>query len=66
MLEFRAEIFNVLNHPNFAMPNRTFFASSIKPSTLGPYSVAPNGTAGQITAIRGNPRQIQFALKVAF
>ena len=66
MLEFRTEIFNVLNHPNFAMPNRTFFTSTTKNSTLGPYSAVPRSTAGQITATRGNPRQIQFALKVAF
>jgi len=49
-LEFRAEVFNVLNHTNFAdAPGRTAFTP-----TFGRYTSAEN------------PRQIQLALKVLF
>lgn len=65
-VEFRAEIFNILNHPNFGMPNSTIFKGTISSKTLGPFSAAPNGTAGQITSVSGSPRQVQLALKLIF
>jgi hypothetical protein len=59
-IEFRAEAFNVFNHPNFGFP-------------LSTRTAVPNGTAfGVITQTRlptgdsGSARQIQFALKVLF
>jgi len=54
-LEFRAEFFNVLNRVNFGPPNTTVFAS-------GAYSAS----AGTITTLATNPRQIQFGLKLIF
>ena len=54
-LQFRAEIFNVFNHPNYGLPNANIFTAS-----------GPNPTAGQITTIVGNQRQIQFGLKLIF
>ncbi len=55
-LEFRAECFNVFNHPNFAQPNTIFGTSSFGRvfSTLG-------STIGL-----GTSRQIQLALKFTF
>ncbi|HEY1948182.1 MAG TPA: carboxypeptidase regulatory-like domain-containing protein [Bryobacteraceae bacterium] len=50
MLEFRAEAFNALNHPQFAAPNLTVGASSF----------------GQITSQANSPRQVQLALKLYF
>jgi hypothetical protein len=62
-VQFRAEIFNILNHPNFALPvtpdNSDIFDSTGAP--LGP----PNGAAGVIrSTVPDNQREIQFALRV--
>ncbi len=55
-VEFRAEVFNVLNHPNFAAPNLMPFLSN------GSY----NPSAGVIGETRGTSRQMQFALRYNF
>jgi hypothetical protein len=72
VLQFRAETFNTLNHPNYANP------------TLGIFTVAPcqagntaclagqvpntsfNPNAGRITQTANAARQIQFSLKLIF
>jgi hypothetical protein len=54
-LQFRAEFFNVLNHPNLGTPNATVFSSG-----------AINASAGLITTLATSPRQIQFGLKLMF
>jgi hypothetical protein len=53
---FRAEMFNVMNHGNFGLPNTTALASNgtAKPS------------AGQLTYTTTSSRQIQFALRLSF
>jgi hypothetical protein len=52
-LQFRAEIFNLLNRANFNLPNAVVFT----PSGLSP-------TAGVITSTSTTSRQIQFGLKL--
>jgi len=54
-LQFRAEAFNVLNHPNLSYPNEVVFQGA---------EYSPAG--GVITATATTSRQIQFALKLLF
>jgi hypothetical protein len=54
-LQFRAEVFNVLNHANFGTPNAIVFANG-----------AISSSAGLITATATTSRQIQFGLKLIF
>ena len=64
MLQFRAEFFNLLNHPNFSMPNGEAFVGSLKDTT--PFSESAFGSAGVISGTVVTSRQLQFALKVIF
>lgn len=60
-LEFRAEIFNILNRANFNTPNLIVAALEAPPNTTIP-EVSP--TAGKITSTSTTPRQVQFGLKL--
>jgi Carboxypeptidase regulatory-like domain/TonB-dependent Receptor Plug Domain len=56
-LQFRAEIFNLLNRANFNTPNLiTFTASGTTTKT--------SGTTGAITSTSTSSRQVQFGLKL--
>ena len=58
-LQFRAEVFNVFNRVNFAMPAGTIFRGATEIE-------APLATAGRITSLVGQPRQMQLSLRFTF
>jgi hypothetical protein len=57
-LEFRWEMFNLINHANFSGPTASLFSSAT--------AVNPSATRSQITGTRTSARQMQFALKFIF
>ena len=58
-LQVRLEVFNLLNHANFATPSRTVFAAAAE-------NEAPLPTAGQITRTVTTSRQLQLGVKLLF
>ncbi|HXA56611.1 MAG TPA: carboxypeptidase regulatory-like domain-containing protein [Candidatus Acidoferrum sp.] len=54
-LQFRTEVFNIFNRVNFGPPNTTVFSGT-----------SVNASAGFISTLATNPRQIQFGLKLLF
>jgi hypothetical protein len=68
-VQFRVEMFNILNHPNFAPPGPGDGNTDIFDATgtsLAPSATNPGGTAGVLVRTTIPERQIQFALKVTF
>ncbi len=64
-MQFRAEFFNILNHPNFNAPN--FGGNGV--TAIGGSGNFTNAAFGQIGSTRFapyDPRQIQFALKLYY
>ena len=67
MLEFRAEFFNILNHPTFSGEGLSTIAFSGNSGDLTPFSEKPSRNAGRVTQqLLDNQREIQFALRLQF
>jgi hypothetical protein len=58
-LQFRAEVFNLLDRFNYGPPNATVFS-------ITPTATQISGSAGLITTTATNPRQVQLGLKLIF
>lgn len=70
-VQFRAEAFNILNHPSFQNPaaaQAAVFSPALSPAAASnPYAgVSLNSSVGKISATNSQPRQIQLALKLLF
>jgi len=71
-IQFRAEFFNILNHPNFALPSAGSFTPGL--DQFGGLQVSPQGTISQTPDVAqgnpglggGGPRVIQVGLKLVF
>jgi hypothetical protein len=64
-MQFRAEFFNILNHPNFNAPN---FGGNgvVSVGGSGDYTNPAFGAIGSTRDAPFDPRQIQFALKLYY
>ena len=63
MLQFRAEIFNIVNHPNFALPS-AFITPGQSPA--GFVTQTPDVAQGNPGLGGGGPRVVQFGLRLQF
>src|SRR5229473_2517776 len=66
--EFRAEFFNLFNHPNFANPISNLNALIASGGSIDPTTgrVLNPGNFGRIISTSNNPRILQFVLKFSF
>jgi hypothetical protein len=67
-LQFRAEFFNILNHPHFANPQASTLSNidPSLPSSFGCGCATPDVGAANPVIGTGGPRNIQFGLKFIF
>ena len=64
--EFRAEVFNILNHASFAVPDRTSATLYGSSGNGAAAKFTPVSTAGTLKLTATTSRQIQFGIKLLF
>ena len=57
-LDFRAEFFNIWNHPHFYLPGSS--------GSSGMQDIASPSSFGVVSGTLNDPRFIQFAMKIVF
>jgi hypothetical protein len=62
-IQFRFEAFNVMNHPNWAMPTLNILSGAAR---AGLPSTAAHANFGVVTGTANSMRQIQLGLKYSF
>ena len=65
MLQFRAELFNIVNHPNFALPSG-FITPGPGNGPAGFVTQTPDVAQGNPGLGGGGPRVVQFGLRLQF
>ena len=60
-VQFRTELFNITNHPSFALPSNILAAPN-----FGTLFQTPDAAQNNVGLGSGGPRLIQFALKLSF
>ncbi len=67
-LQFRAEIFNLFNTPQFGLPNSGLNGTFLPTAANGafPTQVTPSRGPGSISSLAAPMRQMQFGLKLLF
>ena len=60
-LEFRSEIFNIFNHPQYGLPQADFGVPGFGSITQTVNTTTPVSPVGS-----GTPREMQFGLKFVF
>lgn len=66
-MQFRAEVFNVVNHTNLQLPNEVVYSAGPTQGTAANQATAPTfGSPGVISATANTSRQIQLGVKILF
>jgi hypothetical protein len=65
-VEFRAESFNIVNHPMFFLPGNSIGSCTLDSCTFGVSSSTPAVDGGNPLVGSGGPRRFQFGVKIIF
>ena len=61
-----AQAFNAFNHPNFGLPNATFFSGDKTFGTISTMQGTPTSPYGNFLGFDSSPRVLQLSAKVVF